>query len=338
MKKFLGILSLLACLTAPALAERYEYRDYTVKKGDTLWDITKREITDPYQWPMVWKENLKINNPDRIYPGQTIRIPVSVIRQEEQTIVVEPEAPEEKPAVAAPVKPAKSAAAAPAPKETILASAYIAPEAPSAGEITGSFIGRKIFGLFDEIYIKTAAPAKKGDKFYVVRSGAEVKHPETRLKMGFIISIIGIVEVERVAEHIEARVTKSFDAMRIGDRLDAYYEIKKPSQPGRPDVSATVVASTRMKTLNTLHDVLFIDKGSEHGLKVGDLLMTLMPGTKDRNNSMLQFINVRGQTATAVVIESNAPVGIGDAVIGVKGDVKIPEAAAVKGLIVVETK
>ncbi|MCK4911526.1 MAG: LysM peptidoglycan-binding domain-containing protein, partial [Thermodesulfovibrionales bacterium] len=38
----------------PADAASYEYKEYTVKKGDTLWSITKRELVDAYQWPLVW--------------------------------------------------------------------------------------------------------------------------------------------------------------------------------------------------------------------------------------------------------------------------------------------
>ena len=61
-----------------ASALEYEYREYTVKKGDTLWSITKRELVDAYHWPIVWQENQRINNPDLIYPGQVIMIPIGV--------------------------------------------------------------------------------------------------------------------------------------------------------------------------------------------------------------------------------------------------------------------
>lgn len=44
---------------------------YTVKKGDTLWGIAKQFTGDPFNFPLVAKEN-EIHNPDLIYPNQKI--------------------------------------------------------------------------------------------------------------------------------------------------------------------------------------------------------------------------------------------------------------------------
>lgn len=46
---------------------------HIVKKGDTLWAIAKRYVDDPYKYPELAKVS-KIKNPDRIYPGNKIRI------------------------------------------------------------------------------------------------------------------------------------------------------------------------------------------------------------------------------------------------------------------------
>jgi nucleoid-associated protein YgaU len=44
---------------------------YTVKKGDTLWDISRRFTGTPYNYPEVARVN-EIENPDIIYPKQRI--------------------------------------------------------------------------------------------------------------------------------------------------------------------------------------------------------------------------------------------------------------------------
>lgn len=45
---------------------------HVVIKGDTLWDISKKFLNDPWLWPSVWHINPKIRNPHLIYPGDVI--------------------------------------------------------------------------------------------------------------------------------------------------------------------------------------------------------------------------------------------------------------------------
>jgi LysM repeat protein len=46
---------------------------YTVKRGDTLWAISKVFLKSPWRWPELWGMNLnEIRNPHLIYPGQLL--------------------------------------------------------------------------------------------------------------------------------------------------------------------------------------------------------------------------------------------------------------------------
>jgi LysM repeat protein len=47
---------------------------HTVRRGDTLWDISTRYYQNPYSWPRVWGQNPQIQNPHFIYPGDQIRL------------------------------------------------------------------------------------------------------------------------------------------------------------------------------------------------------------------------------------------------------------------------
>ena len=60
---------------------------YIVKNGDTLWGISEKHLGSPYEWPRLWKHNNRksviaitgraISNPDLIYPGQKIALPIN---------------------------------------------------------------------------------------------------------------------------------------------------------------------------------------------------------------------------------------------------------------------
>jgi nucleoid-associated protein YgaU len=59
----------------PVEEARVEY--YTIQKGDTLWAIAKQYLGNGNKYHVIFEANREvIKDPDLIYPGQKIRIPL----------------------------------------------------------------------------------------------------------------------------------------------------------------------------------------------------------------------------------------------------------------------
>jgi hypothetical protein len=78
IKKFamlLGGMFFTVAVYAAAAQLRPDHPDtYTVRKGDTLWDISARFLSKPWLWPEIWQANPQVRNPHLIYPGDILNL------------------------------------------------------------------------------------------------------------------------------------------------------------------------------------------------------------------------------------------------------------------------
>lgn len=243
---FFGMLIFSFSFVLSGLAqEKKESEDvYTVKQGETLWDISSKFWKDPFLWPKLWQMNPYISNPHWIYPGQSIHLYSSeksgeekpqkvVIEEKPKEVVVETEVKKEEPSPTKKEEPSPIEKKAEAVAEK---KPEVFPEARSAGfvsdiEFRGIGIildskeGKYLMSQGDIAYLafKTSGPVMIGDRFTVFRASEVVRHPVTGQKIGKKYNIIGNIQViDHHGSFFTARVLESFDAIFRGDMLKPY--------------------------------------------------------------------------------------------------------------------
>ena len=324
--------------------------DYIVKKGDTLWDISKRFYNDAFLWPRLWQQNQYITNPHQISPGDRIRLyPYKVLIEVEEK---EPTTREE----ARPLPPpqvAETLPPLPPPPEIIRLTIF--PEINSAGFITdkmegiGRIVAAKLdkvqFVAEDEIYIsfQKGISVKKGDQFTIFRVGEPIEHPIIKKKViGRRVQILGTAVITKTSEGAAqtALITRSYDAMVIGDKLTPYFApreelaVKTMEQP----LYGWIVAGQLLGKLEFVQgDVVYIDLGEEDHVRPGHIFQVLRRGAvveypvADNNKkkkkketikvklpdelvARLVVIKTQQKTSTAVIVQNRLSVFAGDEV------------------------
>lgn len=300
--------------------------EYIIKNGDTLWDISKSKLEDSFLWPKLWKENPQIKNPDLIYPGDKIIIPSKKIiipmveapkepLMEEVPVVTKPKILEEKPAVEVLKEVPRKYILN---KNLYITSGWISGEFPSIGQITAAPDNRSIFGKNDLVYLKTNENASVGDKFFAIRDIKEVKHPKTKASLGHLVRIPGILEVIKINNGMpKAKVIASFEELQLGDGLLPYKEIEPPIIPDpdtirTPDIRGYIVESHMNTVLTSTGDIVYLDKGENDGLKVGDVFPVFSETPVKNPIGTIQVLALQPTTSKAIISKSSQEITIGD--------------------------
>jgi hypothetical protein len=269
MKRFLIILFIIVIVISfgfvlcPLAQEKKEGEEiYTIKQGDTLWDISAKFLKDPFLWPKLWQRNPYITNPHWIYPGQPVRIvPAEELMKEGPKEAVkepeiekaEPTPAEGKPPVAeakpeakpearpAELKPElKPGEVKPVEEKPLEEKPGVFPEVRSAGFVgdinfrgVGVILdnrdGKNLLSEGDIVYMafRTADPVMVGNKYTIFRRERYVRHPVTKRKMGMKYLITGNVQViDQQGNFYTGKIIEAFDAVVIGDMLRPYLKDK----------------------------------------------------------------------------------------------------------------
>ncbi|HUO51071.1 MAG TPA: LysM peptidoglycan-binding domain-containing protein [Gemmatimonadaceae bacterium] len=307
-------------LAAPARAQEPAPMPatHTVKRGDTLWDIAKMYLNDPFLWPEIYRLNSDVvEDPHWIYPGEVLKLPgagpspTTQVVSEDQVEKNAPEQPvtEQAPAVVgttvfsvANKRRVLSASRFGGTANTYLHTAvrpdefYGAPwldraSGPAAygeivrtanmpGEVRG--VMRDKFTTDDYVFftVPKGVVAAKGDMYLVYRTGEDFGNGT---QVMFPTGLLRVVEVNG-NDAVLGQLTRFYTTVRLGQRVIPLEKFSMdPNARPAPLLLGTegkIVWIPDNITVASKEDYLMLDVGLKDGVKIGDQFTIYKPRTK----------------------------------------------------------
>jgi len=275
-----SVSSLSAAEEAPKEIPHESGLYYTIQKGDTLWDLSRRFFDSPDLWPDLWKRNEQIPNPHWIYPGERIRL----FRQDGIETVKEPEKPLPPPKAEEPKK-VELPKVEPPPQEPpyyyyapIEHVGFIRKEpVKPSGTIFRTQDDKTMISQGDVVYVRPAKHTMlfEGATYTVYRifKGTRgKKYSDVVAAYGDQHYFTGVVEILKSdVDYYVARVIRSYRDIRVNDLL-------MPHRPRSPKivlsestagVQGRILVNEDRDRMFGDNTIAFIDKGKNDGIQVG---------------------------------------------------------------------
>ncbi|MGZ8224810.1 MAG: LysM peptidoglycan-binding domain-containing protein [Methylobacter sp.] len=273
---------------------------YTVVKGDTLWDIAGKFLNRPWQWPELWSHNNQIKNPHLIYPGDTVYF--SMVNGKPQLSLSRNEQSQLPPGSPCVLKEedikngrtdfalSENGKLSPCIRETpnkqaiklipteAIAKYLTSPRVMGQNELNNAsyvigFAGEHLIaGTGDKIYVRSITQPKSLS-YTVYRAGDTYISPESGEILGYEAKYIADSTLERAGDPATLSISKSSSEIVVGDRIMANseedvalnYFPRPPEQPIKGSIISIMGGVSQIGQYN----VVVIDKGTTDGLLPG---------------------------------------------------------------------
>ncbi len=182
---------------------------------------------------------------------------------------------------------------------------------------------RMLLGKRDSLYLKLNNPTEVavGDLFTVYRRVRKVFHPVTKEYLGFVMNRSAVVKVT-AGDHALTTVETllSYGPISPGDPVMRFMApapaIETSLASNISDLEGMIIElqADRTMTLVSQLNVVYLDRGRDDGLKIGDLLDIYRhsAGLPPRKIGQLRVLSVESHTAAAIVLKANTRVIKGD--------------------------
>jgi hypothetical protein len=310
-------LLLAAAVAAPLGAQEARPQTHTVKSGDTLWDLSRRYLGDPFLWPEIYRLNtMVVEDPHWIYPGEVLRLSASGEVVSVPTTDTPPPAVSDTAQVpsglavgptmadsgegwrryfAARTGPALIGEIAPMPYRALRAGEFYAsgfltegrdlPYGKLLGRVTPTQVSavsvRETATLYTDVLLDAPSGAsyETGDSVLIVELGERMGN------LGRAVLPTGLVRITDVADgRIVGSVIAVYGEIAAGQRI-LPVDTFTPSGDARAvpvadGIQARVLGSATPQFLKGPQDVVFLDKGRQAGVAAGDIFEVRRPETR----------------------------------------------------------
>jgi hypothetical protein len=281
---------------------------YVVKKGDTLWGISKVFLRDPWFWPEIWQVNPQIQNPHLIYPGDMLRLVFidgqpKIVLQRGDSLKVSPRVRSQPFEQAVTTIPYETVAAFMS-KPSVLDQDQIkrAPYVLATRDL------HVIMSDGDTLYARGFVnPAELGGRYNIVRVGDALRDPEDNKILGYDGIYTGSGHVTRGGDPATLIMTDSARETEAGDKLFAGgVDVPLDFIPSPPKVQTNgrIISVSNGVTVIGQYEVVVVNRGASDGLIPGNVLAIFDSGPFVEDTDKKGFFALRGLTTKKVQLPS----------------------------------
>ncbi len=296
---FLIAVFIFTCLSPVGAREKVETFDtnqdtgfyYTIKKGDTLWDLSKKFYDSQWDWPGLWSLNKEIKNPHWIYPGNTIRV------------YLKPEFKKQ-----SPKKPARMVVDTRFNYPAIHRTGFIRDkQVPPLGTVLREKDGNVMMATDDIVYIQPTgrAPFIPGHRYQIyATSQVDQKIGTSRYKgiRHLVKADLEIIEVN--TQYAVGKIKNSYRDVVSGDMIMDFYprqptfEVDEHPEP----IDAVLLCSEDDNILVNDYRIGFINKGSQDNILPGNIYTIKRGKATESVHDLKTGLNIAPVTSGRLIV------------------------------------
>ncbi len=271
---------------SPTLAADAPAR-YTVRSGDTLWDIASLFLRDPWLWPEIWYVNPQVDNPHLIYPGDVLVLaygadgrPRLTMERGDGVTRLSPRVRSEPLAGAITTIPYEAVAAFMS-RPMVLDKEQI----ESAPHVVSSRDQHLITSAGNTIYA-LGTDGEAGTRYTIVHVGEPLRDPDDREIVGYHGIFAAEANLTRAGEPSTLEITDSRRETHNGDLLfPSDVDINLDFIPRAPDeqMDGRIMALVNAVSMVGQYQAVVINRGARHGLEPGHVMAVYQAGPMVRD-------------------------------------------------------